>query len=205
MARLPKLTLALLFSALAGFQYAGPASGQSSGWITLFDGKNLDQWQGEAGNNAIWRIEEGSIAVEKMDKDPKAIVNLVSKQSFTDFELRAEFWVSDDANGGIYIHCTDPTKVSSKSAYEVNIFDTRPDPSFGTGAIVNVAKAATVLKTGGKWNTYEIVAKGSKFTVTLNDVKTVDGAEDDRFPSGRIALQYGQGTVKFRKVQIKRL
>src|SRR4029077_6943491 len=204
MARLPTL---LLFSALAVFQYTGPASGQSSGdgWITLFDGKSLDQWQAEAGNNATWRIEDGSIAVEKMDKDPKAIVNLVSKQSFTNFELRAEFWVSDDANSGIYIRCTDPSKVSSKSAYEVHIFDTRPDPSFGTGAIVDVAKAATVLKTGGKWNTYDIVAIGSKSPVMLNGVKPVDGAQDSRFPSGRIALQYGQGTVKFRKVQIKPL
>ena len=168
MARLATLTIALLFSAIAGFQYTGTASAQSSGdgWITPFDGKNLDQWQGEAGNNATWRIEDGSIAVAKMDKDPKAIVNLVSKQSFTNFELRAEFWVSDDANSGIYIRCTDPTKVSSKSAYEMNIFDTRPDPSFGTGAIVDVAKAATILKTGGKWNTYEIVAKDFEFPLS---------------------------------------
>ena len=207
MARFATLAIALLFSAIAGLQYTSIASGQASGdgWITLFDGKNLDQWQGEAGNNAVWRIEDGSIAVEKADKDPKAIVSLISKQSFTDFELRAEFWVSDDANSGIYIRCTDPTKANSKTAYEVNIFDTRPDPSFGTGAIVDVAKAATVLKAGGKWNTYEIVAKGSKFTVTLNGVKTVDGAQDSRFPAGRIALQYGQGTVKFRKVQVKPL
>jgi Domain of Unknown Function (DUF1080) len=128
MARLPTLTIALLFSAVAGFQYTGTASGQSSGdgWITLFDGKNLDQWKGEAGSNATWRIEDGSIAVEKMDKDPKAIVNLVSKQSFTNFELRAEFWVGDDANSGIYIRCTDPTKVNSKSAYEVNISTPAP-------------------------------------------------------------------------------
>jgi hypothetical protein len=49
----------------------------------------------------------------------------------------------------------------------------------------------------------DIVAIDSKFTVTLNGVKTVDGAQDSRFPSGRIALQYGQG--KFRKVQIKPL
>jgi len=207
MARIPTFTIALLFVAIAGLQYTGTASGQSGGdgWITLFDGNNLDQWQAEAVNNATWRIEDGSIAIEKMDKDPKAIVNLVSKQSFTNFELRAEFWVSDDANSGIYIRCTDPSKVSSRSAYEVNIFDTRPDPSFGTGTIVDVAKAATVLKTGGKWNTYDIVAIDSKFTVMLNGVKTVDGAQDSRFPSGRIALQYGQGTVKFRKVQIKPL
>jgi hypothetical protein len=171
MARLRTLTIALLFSAVAGFQFTGTASGQSSGdgWNTLFDGKNLDQWQGEAGSNATWRIEDGSIAVDKKDKDPKAIVSLISKQSFADFELRAEFWVSDDANSGIYIRCTDPNKANSKTAYEVNIFDTRPDPSFGTGAIVDVAKATTVLKAGGKWNTYEIVAKGSTFTVCFDN------------------------------------
>src|SRR5258705_11741141 len=151
MARFATLTIALLFSAIAGLQYTGIASGQASGdgWVTLFDGKNLDQWQGEAGNNATWRIEDGVIAVQKTDKDPKAIVSLISKQSFTDFELRAEFWVSDDANSGIYIRCTDPNKANSKTAYEVNIFDTRPDPSFGPEAIAEVAKAQTVLKPGG--------------------------------------------------------
>ena len=133
MARLATFTVALLLSAIAGLQYMGSASGQSGGdgWITLFDGKNLDQWQAEAGNNAAWRIEDGSIAVEKMDKEPKAIVNLVSKQSFTNFELRAEFWVSDDANSGIYIRCTDPSKVNSKSAYELTSSTPAPIRALG--------------------------------------------------------------------------
>jgi hypothetical protein len=99
----------------------------------------------------------------------------------------------------------DPKKVDGKTAYEVNIYDKRPDPAYGTGGIPNVAKAAVALKAGGKWNTYEITAKGPKFTVTLNGTKTVDGAEDSKFPSGHIALQYGQGVVKFRKVDIKPL
>jgi hypothetical protein len=187
---------------VAAFAVAGVASGKE-GWIVLFDGKNLDQWQGDG--TANFQIANGSImAVDK--KDPKAVAsNLVSKESFKDFELRAEFWVSNDANSGIYIRCTDAAKCNSKSAYEVNIFDTRPDPSYGTGAIVDTAKAAKVLKTGGKWNTYHIVAKGPKFTVTLNGVKTVDGAEDSKFPEGRIALQFGQGVVMFRKVEVKRL
>jgi Domain of Unknown Function (DUF1080) len=187
---------------VAAFAAGGTATGEE-GWITLFDGKNLDHWQGDG--TANFQIANGSImAVDK--KDPKAVAsNLVSKESFKDFELRAEFWVSNDANSGIYIRCTDPDKVNSKSAYEVNIFDTRPDPSYGTGAIVDTAKAATVLKTGGKWNEYHIVAKGSKFTITLNGVKTVDGAEDSKFPEGRIALQFGQGVVMFRKVEVKKL
>jgi hypothetical protein len=199
MTRWATLASALL---VAAFAATGTATGEE-GWITLFDGKNLDHWQGDG--TANFQIANGSImAVDK--KDPKAVAsNLVSKESFKDFELRAEFWVSPDANSGIYIRCTDPGKVNSKSAYEVNIFDTRPDPSYGTGAIVDTAKAATVLKTGGKWNTYHIVAKGSKFIITLNGVKTVDGAEDSKFPAGRIALQFGQGVVMFRKVEVKKL
>jgi hypothetical protein len=103
------------------------------------------------------------------------------------------------------------------ASYEVNIWDTRPDPSYGTGAIVNLAKVNPMLRAAGKWNLYEITAKGSTFTVTLNGQKTVDGAQDSKFASGRIALQHGlgvkdekgvandKGVVKFRKVEIKPL
>jgi hypothetical protein len=198
---------ALAFSLLlVGIGMSSPsrnASAQGKPWVTLFDGKNLDHWQGDG--TANFQIADGSIvAVDK--KDPKATASyLVSKESYKDFELRAEFWVSDDANSGIFIRCTDPQKVGSKTAYEVNIFDKRPDPSYGTGAIVDTAKAIKVLKAGGKWNTYHIVAKGSKFTITLNGTKTVDGAEDSKFAEGPIALQFGVGVVMFRKVQIRAL
>jgi hypothetical protein len=57
-------------------------------------------------------------------------------------------------------------------------------------------------KAGGHWNTYEIVAKGTQFTVTLNGIRTVDGVQDSKHARGPIALQYGAGVVKFRKVQI---
>jgi hypothetical protein len=110
-----------------------------------------------------------------------------------------------------------PTKVTGTTAYEVNIWDKRPDPTYGTGAIVDVAKVSPMPKSAGKWNVYDIIAKGSTFTVTLNGQKTVDGAQDAKFASGRIALQHGlglkddkgvandSGVVKFRKVEIKPL
>jgi hypothetical protein len=204
MTRWVTLTIALLFSAIGTYQYAGTASGQAGGgWITLFDGKNLDQWVGDG--TATFVIEDGSV-IAKDKKDPKAVAAyLVSKQSFKDFEIRAEFWVSDDANSGIFIRNTDPKKISSKTGYEVNIFDHRPDPSMGTGGIVPFAKTLVPIKAGGKWNTYEIVAKGPKFWATLNGTKTVDGAENADHKEGPIALQFGVGTVKFRKVQIKPL
>jgi hypothetical protein len=119
------------------------------------------------------------------------------------FPAQGGVLVDTAANSGIFIRCTNPEKVGTDSAYEVNIFDTRPDPSYGTGAIVNIAKVSPMPKAGEKWNTYEVTAKGPQLTVTLNGVRTVDGVQDTKFPSGRIALQYGAGVVKFRKVQVK--
>src|SRR5436190_413155 len=107
--------------------------------------------------------------------------------------------------------------ISAANAYEVNIWDKRPEPDYGTGAIVNIAKVNPMPKAAGKWNVYEITAKGDTLTVTLNGQKTVDGVKDAKHASGRVALQHGlglkddkgvandKGVVKFRKVEIKPL
>jgi Domain of Unknown Function (DUF1080) len=210
MKRWSVVSIALLLFGFAAFSHLQQAFGQAEvGWITLFDGKNLDNWN-KIGD-ANWRLEDGAVVADKGDGF------LVSKNAYTDFQLRAEFWVDTDANSGIFIRCTDPDKVTGATSYEVNIWDTRPEPSYGTGAIVNVAKVDPMPRAGGKWNVYEITAKGSTFTVTLNGQKTVDGAQDAKFATGRIALQHGlgvkddkgvandRGAVKFRKVEIKPL
>jgi cbb3-type cytochrome oxidase subunit 3 len=194
------ISLGLVFIGITAFSYSRQAVGQAAGqadagWITLFDGSNLENWSPIG--DANWRIANGAVEADKGNGF------LVSKNAYTDYQIRAEFWVDSDANSGIFIRCTDPAKVTAANAYEVNIFDKRPDPSYGTGAIVNVAKPSVYLKAGGQWNTYEITVKGPKFTVVLNGTKTVDGAEDSKLATGRIALQYAAGVVKFRKVQVK--
>jgi hypothetical protein len=180
---------------------SGPASGQSDGgWITLQDGNKMGDWN-EVGK-ANWSMKDGAVTADKLEG--KDLAYLVTKNTYKDFQIRAEFWVSDDANSGIFIRCEQPKSIGGKTCYEVNIYDQRPDPSYGTGAIVNVGKVNPMPKAGGKWNTYEITAQGPHFVVVLNGQKTVD-AQDSTHPSGAIALQYGSGVVKFRKVQIKPL
>ena len=164
------------------------------GWTTLFDGKNMDAFN-KVGD-ANWTIADG---VLQADKGMGGY--LVTKQPYTDFEIRAEFWVDTPANSGIFIRCDPKKGIGADKCYEVNIFDTRPDPTYGTGGIVNVAKVATPVKAGGKWNTYEISARGKRLVLVLNGTKTVD-IEDAKLASGPIALQWGRGTIKFRKVEI---
>ena len=173
------------------------AFARSSGqWRTLLDGRSLKGWTPLG--DANWTLKDGVAQA-----DNGAMGFLVSDDDFGDVEIRAEFWVSEDANSGIFIRCTDPREITATNAYEVNIFDTRPDPTYGTGAIVGVAKVSGPYKTGGRWNVMEIKAIGDRFTVAVNGQRTVAGVQDTRHPRGRIALQYGAGVVKFRKVQVR--
>jgi hypothetical protein len=170
------------------------------GWITLLDGTKLDGWN--AVGDANWRVADGTVQADrKLGKDNGF---LVTRDSYRDFELRVEFWASDDANSGVYMRCADPKVITDKSCYEANIFDQRPDPTYGTGAIVHIAAVSPMPKAGGKWNTFDITVKGSEITVRLNGVVTAR-AQDSKLASGPIALQYAAGTIRFRRVEIRPL
>jgi Domain of Unknown Function (DUF1080) len=180
---------------------AGCATGGSGGWTTLIDGsKGMDNFN--VVGEADWAAVDGAIQATKGGKTPSY---LVTKTSYKDFVIRVEFWASDNANSGVFLRCQNPSEIGDESCYEANIFDQRPDPSYGTGAIVKVAKAPDPMpKAGGKWNTYEITAQGPHLMLMLNGVKTVD-VQDSKLASGPIGLQWGQGTIKFRKVEIRSL
>jgi hypothetical protein len=170
-------------------------------WTTLVDGeRGMDNFTRVG--DANWSASEGALQASSGGKDSSF---LVSKQNYSNFALRVEFWASDDANSGVYMRCADRANPTDENCYEANIFDQRPDPIYATGALVKVAKVSPPLqKAGGKWNTYEITARGTRLVVTLNGVKTVD-VEDSKLASGPIALQWARGTIKFRKVEIQPL
>jgi len=189
---------ALALAGFAGVQLASQATGQTGpGWTQLFDGKSLDGWDqiGEAN----WRVEDGAIVGDKGKGG-----HLVSKNSYKNFQIYSEFWSDEKANSGIFIRCKDPKKIGARDCYEMNIFDTRPDPSYGTGAIVYFAEANPALKAADKWNTFEITANGRLLSITLNGQKTAE-VKNGMFEEGHLTLQYGAGVIKFRKVAIKPL
>ena len=176
----------------------------TAGWTTLVDGANgLENW--DRVGDANWRSEGGAIVADKA----KEASYLVSKNSYKDFQIRAEFWADHTTNSGIFMRLSDPKKIAATNSYEVNIYDQRPEPSYGTGAIVDFAKVSPMPKAGGKWNTFLITAKGTNLIVELNGVQTVN-IQDSKFASGPFALQFGNGpkdapggVIKWRKVQIR--
>ena len=180
---------------LAAASLATPAFAASTVKV-LFDGTSLDGWT--AVGDANWTLADGVVSA-----DTGGMSFLVSKDSYRDFELRAEIWVSPDANSGVFIRCSDRSRFTPANAYEVNVFDQRPDPTYGTGAIVDIAAVSPMPRAGGRWNVLEISARGPLLSVVFNGATTVDGVRDTAHAEGPIALQYGAGTVKFRRVEIR--
>ena len=180
-----------------GICAAGLVSAQSGASI-LFDGTSLSAW--DQVGDANWTIVDGAVQATEGKGG-----HLVSKESFGDFELTAEFWVETaKTNSGVFIRCQDPTTIGAKTCYEINIWDGRPEQDFATGGIVNVAKVMTPVKTAGQWSTIVIIARGPRMTVMVNGTKTAEG-EHTQFARGPVTLQFGgPGAVKFRKVQVTR-
>jgi hypothetical protein len=204
MKRWVTLAFAIAAAGFATSPYVNTASGQSGeGWVTLVDSTKMGDWD-RAGPDANWRMEDGALVADKKTGTGEGANHLVTKSKYKDFQIYAEFWASDDANSGIFIRCQDPKKITATNCYEVNIFDQRKDPSYGTGAVVNFAEVNPMPKAGGKWNTFDITAKGRQITVLLNGQKTVD-FRNGLFEEGVFTLQWGSGVIKWRKVAVKPL
>ena len=82
------------------------------GWTTLVDGtKGLENFNrvGEAN----WVATDGAIQASTGGKDPGY---LVTKVPYKDFQMRVEFWASDDANSGIFMRCQNPSRSTTRAA-----------------------------------------------------------------------------------------
>jgi hypothetical protein len=195
---------------LTALAFSGCASMGGSGWVTLIDGdKGLENFNRIGDVN--WRAESGAIVGDKGKGG-----HLVTRNSYRNFQIRAEFWADTGTNSGIFFRASNPQKVGADSAYEANIYDLRPGQEYATGAIVNFGRIPVPVpvpasyKAGGKWNTMVITAKDTHLVVELNGIQTVT-IYDGKYAEGPFTLQFGNhgkvpgGAIKWRKVQVRTL
>jgi hypothetical protein len=209
-----KVLIAVIVAATAGVVLVAqsgltPAE-QKEGFKPLFDGQTLKGWTprpppagrraGAPPEMAKWTASNGEIAwVPATGRG-----YLVNDQTFTNFDLRVDFFFDGKANTGVNIGVPDAGDISSATSFEVNIFD--DTEGFPTGSINNVARTSAAKPvTSGKWNALEITRQGDHITVSLNGEKVVD-TTSNLHPTGHVALQApAEGTAKFKNMRIKTL
>ncbi len=148
---------------------------KNQGFVSLFDGTNLDQWTGD---KASYLLEDGVVVVipEKGDAG-----NLYTKEEFADFIYRFDFQLTPGANNGIGVHAP----LEGDAAYvgiEIQVMDNDADkykalqPYQYHGSVYGVIPAKKgYLKPMGEWNQEEIMVKGTQIKVTLNGTVIVEG------------------------------
>ena len=166
-------------------------------WVILFAGHDLSSFN--AVGDAEWNIID-----DYVEADGYVNSFLVTRGRYTDFLLQAEFWPGAGANSGIFIRNLNADAISAADGYEINIYDTNPNPDNRTGSVVNHLPPMTTVATEEQWNTYEITAQGNRITVTVNGTLTAN-LEDETHANGPIAFQNNGGLIRFRNIRLRPL
>lgn len=208
------------------------------GWMLLFDGQTMDQWRvynrpDIPGDN--WRVEDGAMVFSPMESDePMPGLDIITKETFGDFEFKLEWMVSERGNSGIFYHVIEqPDKALYWSGPEMQILDNENHPDSDQGMAGN-RKAGSLYdlipadpqnaKPHGEWNQVRIVSDGPRIEHWQNGqmvlsyerwtpewqemVAASKFAEHPEFGSaeeGHLALQDHGDVVRFRNLKIRRL
>lgn len=193
---------------------------KDQGYELLFNGKDLNNWQG---NKTDYVIEENTIAVYPATKSHG---NLYTAREYSDFIYRFEFQLTPGGNNGLGIHAP----LTGDAAYvgkEIQILDNDApvyanlEPYQYHGSVYGVMPARRgFLKPVGEWNQEEVYVKGDNIKVTLNgtvilegDIKkttqkgTLDHKEHPGLTKhqGYIGFLGHDSVVKFRNIRIREL
>jgi hypothetical protein len=186
-----------------------PEPAPESGFVSIFNGKDLTGWKPRPGTAPNWVASDGVLT-----GSGKAKSYLVTeKGDYADFHLRVEVRIKDGGNSGIFVRT--PFVEHWRFGYEVQINATTSD--LKTGGIyypgVNSLRGdRTVEPVGapppaGKWFTLEVVVRGDTITVIVDQKTTATLVDKDGARKGHIALQqYDANTVvEFRNIRVKEL
>ena len=185
--------------------------------ITLFNGRNLDGWEG---NPAVWRVEKGVI-VGSTDNHPlQQNTFLIHKTPYSNFLLKAEVRLRNHNSGIQFRSKVQPGPGWVVTGYQADFSEAGPEKSAWGNFYEEKGRGRAVMKTqdegwqiGRKvylpndWNEYEILAQGRHIQLKLNGTVTID-TTDAQAVTGVIALQIHAGPpmrVEFRNIRLQKL
>ena len=169
-----------------------------SGWIQIFNGKDLSGWTVSTDSPKSIRVEDGLLVIS----GPRAhlfYTGEVANHDFKDFEFKARVKTFPKANSGIYFHTAYQADGWPRKGYECQVNQTHGDPK-KTGGLYGVADNMDKVATDGEWFDYNIRVQGKHIVIKINGKTVTDytGTPDAphlrpnsgrRISSGTFAIQ----------------
>lgn len=197
------------------------------GWQLLFNGEDMEQWRNfkKPDLDSRWVVEDGSMTLTG-----KGGGDILTKQSYGNFDLRLEWKISEGGNSGIFFLVDEQGRRIYSHAPEIQILDNerhsdRKIDSHRSGSLYDmIASHPSSHRPAGEWNTVRILFRDRFLQVWQNGVATVtidmdsstwktllDESKFDNWKgfgeasSGHIGLQDHADRVSFRNLKIKAL
>ncbi|MCD6346678.1 MAG: DUF1080 domain-containing protein, partial [Bacteroidales bacterium] len=200
-----------------------------SGYVSMFNGKDLTGWEALVGN-PISRSKMSDKELAKAQKEANALLpdnwkvvdgeirfigsgykNLCSIKDYADFELFVDWRINKKGDSGIYLRGTPQVQIWDTSRVEAGA-------QVGSGGLYNNQKHKSIpLQVADNpindWNTLHITMVGERVTVYLNGVLVVDNVVLENywdrsipiFPSEAIELQAHGTDLAFRDVYVREI
>jgi len=128
--------------------------------VTLFDGKNLDEWvSAQDKSPAQWIVAGGVMTVSKQAG------NVETKRSFRNYQLHIEWRIPENitgsgqarGNSGVFLASTGP----GDAGYELQVLDSYNNKTYVNGQAGSIYKQSPPLvnpnRKPGEWQTYDVV------------------------------------------------
>ena len=201
----------------------------TNGWILLFNGQAVTGMRGYKMDSfpwEAWTVEDGSLKTIPGGKG----VDIISTETYKDFELELEWKLESGGNSGIFYFATEEDHSIWQSAPEMQVLDNTAHPDrlrkvTSAGSLYDlIAPSEDVVKPLGKYNQVKIISQNNHIEHWLNGVKILEyeyGSDalknlisKSKFKdmphfakafSGRIGLQGDHGEVWYRNVRIRKL
>jgi hypothetical protein len=169
---------------------------RAAGWRLLFDGATLKGWRGlgyDSVPTAHWKVEQGAIRkipngeIPRLaDGQPASGGDLMSIETFGDFELAWEWKIGKAGNSGLKYNVSEALSISvapnhAAIGFEYQLLDDslnsdNKTPSHLSGSLYDMipSNARTLVRAVGDWNASRLVFRGNHIEHWLNGKKVVD-------------------------------
>ena len=146
------------------------------GWVSLFDGKSLNNWKVGA-NAETFSVDSGMIIVHGKTSHLFYDGDLLN-HNFKNFEFKADVMTHKGSNSGIYIHTAYQESGWPAVGYEVQVNNSHTD-WIRTGSLYGIVNIKEVYVPDNEWFTMDITVQGKHIVVKLNDKVVMDYTEPD--------------------------
>lgn len=153
------------------------AAERDAGWRLLFDGRTTQGWRGFRMDTmpSGWQAVDGALQIVRGGGP-----DIVSRDTFTNFELQLEWRIAPGGNSGIFYRGSEDDDAVYWNAPEMQVLD---DSGHSDGRLLTTSAGSVfglypvpshLARPAGQWNQVRILVNGHHVEHWLNGVKAAE-------------------------------